>query len=136
MGMNIEDKLSWLKEINRVIKPGGRAIFYEVHADENTPAHYPTPWAQDRSMSFLAQPEQFREIVKASGFVVDGWRDLTDLARIAFADVNEPPAEPKLPPLGTRLLVGNDILAKVINLKRNLFERRVTLSEVTAVKPR
>lgn len=27
MGMNIEDKLSWLKEINRVVKPGGRVVF-------------------------------------------------------------------------------------------------------------
>jgi SAM-dependent methyltransferase len=136
MGMNIEDKLSWLKEINRVVKPGGRVVFYEVHADKNIPAHYPTPWAQDSSMSFLVPPEEFHSIVKAADFVVEGWRDLTDLARLAFSGVGEPPAEPKLSPLGTHLLVGNDILTKIFNLKRNLFEHRVTLIETAAVKPR
>lgn len=135
MGMNIEDKLSWLEEINRVVKPGGRVVLYEVHGDTNTPAHYPTPWAQDQSMSFLVKPEEFRDIVEKAGFEVDGWRDLTDLARAAFSDVSEPPDIPKLPPLGTHLLVGQDILTKVFNLKRNLFEHRVTLIETAANKP-
>ncbi|MDP6953137.1 MAG: methyltransferase domain-containing protein, partial [Alphaproteobacteria bacterium] len=30
MNMNIDDKLLWLKEIHRVLKPGCRAILYEV----------------------------------------------------------------------------------------------------------
>jgi ubiquinone/menaquinone biosynthesis C-methylase UbiE len=30
MNMNVEDKLGWLKETHRVIKPGGRAVLYEV----------------------------------------------------------------------------------------------------------
>lgn len=135
MGMNIEDKLSWLKEVQRVIKPGGRAVLYELCADINTPAHYPTPWAQDISMSFLAQPQEFRDVITAAGFVIDAWTDKTDLARIAFSEMTEPKGVPNLPPLGTHLLVGNDILTKAYNLKRNLFENRVTLIETAAVKP-
>lgn len=135
MGMNIQDKLSWLKELYRVVKPAGRVVLYEVHGDINSPAIYPTPWAQDQSMSFLVSPDEFRKIVEKAGFEVDGWRDLTDLARIAFSDVSEPPDEPKLPPLGIHLLVGRDIHKKVFNLKRNFFERRVTLIETAANKP-
>jgi len=135
MGMNIEDKLSWMKDVYRVLKPGGRVVLYELHADINTPAHYPTPWAQDISMSFLVQPVEFRNILTATGFMIDAWTDKTDLARIAFADMKEPVGAPNLPPLGTHLLVGNDILTKAYNLKRNLFEQRVTLIETAAAKP-
>jgi len=50
--------------------------------------------------------------------------------------MTEPKGEPELPELGTHLLVGNDILTKAYNLRRNLFEERVSLIETAAVKPR
>jgi cyclopropane fatty-acyl-phospholipid synthase-like methyltransferase len=135
MNMNIEDKPGWLKEVFRVLKPGGRAVLYELCAHTNSPVHYPTPWAQDGSMSFLAVPDEFRDIISAAGFEIDAWTDKTPLAKIAFADMTEPRGEPDLPELGTHLLVGNDILAKAYNLKRNLFEDRVSLIETAVVKP-
>lgn len=135
MGMNIEDKQGWMKEIFRVLKPGGRVVMYELYAGKNTQAYYPTPWAQDVSMSYLVQPEAFREVLTAAGFAVEAWNEKTDLARTVFSDMQEPPPEPKLPPLGTHLLVGNDILSKAYNLKRNLFEDRVRLIETVVAKP-
>jgi ubiquinone/menaquinone biosynthesis C-methylase UbiE len=135
MGMNIEDKLSWLKEVYRVIKPGGRAVFYEVCGNRNTPVYFPVPWAQNSSMSFLVPPEAFREVFEAAGFDVDVWNDKTDLAQKAFAHMTEPQGEPDLPELGVHLLVGNDILTKAYNLHRNLDEQRVSLIETVVVKP-
>ena len=44
MNMNVEDKLSWLKETHRVLKPGGRAVLYEVCGTNNTPLYFPVPW--------------------------------------------------------------------------------------------
>ena len=41
MNMNVEDKLSWLKEVYRVLKPGRRAVLYEVCANKNTPIYCP-----------------------------------------------------------------------------------------------
>jgi MPBQ/MSBQ methyltransferase len=136
MGMNIEDKLSWLKEVYRVLKPGGRAILYEVLGNKNTPVHFPVPWAQDDSMSFLVPPESWRELVTAAGFEIEVWNDKTDLAQIAFSQMTEPQGEPNLPELGVHLLVGNDILTKAYNLHRNLDEERVSLIEAVAVKPK
>lgn len=136
MNMNIEDKLGWLEEVFRVLKPGARAVLYEVCGHRVTPVHYPTPWAQDSSMSFLVPPDAFREVITDAGFEIDAWTDKTDLAKIAFADMTEPRGEPDLPELGTHLLVGNDILTKAYNLRRNLFEERVSLIETAAVKPR
>lgn len=135
MGMNVEDKLSWIQEAFRVLKPGGRAILYEVCGNKNAPIYFPVPWAQDSSMSFLVKPESFRETIKAAGFDITVWNDKTDLAQKAFTNVQKPVGEPNLPVLGVYLLVGNDIQTKAYNLHRNLDEERVSLIEAVAVRP-
>jgi ubiquinone/menaquinone biosynthesis C-methylase UbiE len=135
MNMNVEDKLSWLKETCRVLKPGARAVLYEVCGNKNTPAYFPVPWAQDSSMSFLVPPESFRDVVTSAGFDIAVWNDKTDLAQQAFANVAKPIGEPVLPILGVHLLVGNDIKTKAYNLHRSLDEERVSLIEAVAVKP-
>lgn len=135
MNMNIEDKMSWMEETCRVLKPGGRAIIYEVCGNKNSPLHFPVPWAQDSSMSFLVQPDAFRDVIESAGFDIVSWTDKTDLAQQAFANAKEPVGEPNLPILGVYLLVGNDIQTKAYNLHRNLDEQRVSLIETVAVKP-
>jgi hypothetical protein len=99
MNMNVEDKLSWLKEGCRVLKPGGRAV------------------------------------ITAAGFAIEVWNDRTDLARQAFANVQEPVGVPALPVLDVYMLVGRDIPSKAYSLHRNLDEERVSLIETVAVKP-
>ena len=135
MNMNIEDKLAWLRETYRVLKPGGRSVLYEVCGNKNTPLYFPVPWAQDSSMSFLVQPELFSNVIKDAGFEIKIWNDKTDLAQKAFANAKEPEGEPNLPVLGVYLLVGNDIQTKAYNLHRNLDEERVSLIETVAIKP-
>jgi len=135
MNMNVQDKQAWLNETYRVLKPGGRAIFYEVCAYKNTRLHFPVPWAQDSSMSFLVPPDSFRELIASAGFEIAAWNDKTDLARKAFANAREPVGEPNLPLLGVYLLVGRDIQTKAYNLRRNLDEECVSLIESVAVKP-
>ena len=135
MNMNIEDKLAWLKELHRVVKPKGRVVLYEVCGNKNTPVYFPVPWAQDSSISFLLEPDFFREVITSAGFEIEVWNDKTDLAQQAFAHMQEPVDNPELPELGVHLLVGNDILTKAYNLSRNLNEQRVSLIESVAVKP-
>jgi len=135
MNMNIEDKSGWLSEVYRVIKPGGRAVLYEVCGHKNSPCHFPVPWAQDSTMSFLIPPEPFRDVITSAGFDIDIWNDKTELAQKAFAHMTEPAGEPDLPVLGVHLLVGDDIKTKAYNLHRNLEEQRVSLIETVAVKP-
>ena len=135
MNMNIENKLGWLQEVYRVLKPGGRAVLYEVCGHKNSPIYFPVPWAQDDSMSFLVPPDPFRDAIMKAGFEIEVWNDKTNLARQAFAHMTEPRGEPELPELGVHMLVGNDILVKAYNLHRNLDEERVSLIETLAVKP-
>lgn len=135
MGMNVEDKVTWIREIHRVLKPGSNLVLYEVCGGANTPVYFPVPWAQDGSMSFLVPPVSFRNIVAATGFDITDWRDLTDFAREAFSQVEQPTPATELPVLGVYLLVGRDIKTKAWNLRRNLDEDRVSLIEAVAVKP-
>lgn len=135
MNMNVADKLGWLQETCRVLKPGGRAILYEVCGGRHTPLHFPVPWAQDSSMSFLVMPDLFRETLTAAGFTISAWHDKTALAREAFAGAKAPVGKPNLPVLGVYILVGNDIQTKAYNLRRNLDEDRVSLIETVATKP-
>jgi len=135
MNMNVEDKLSWLTETYRVLKPGSRAILYEVCGHKNTPQYFPVPWAQDSSMSFLVPPEAFREVITSAGFEIAVWNDKTYLAQQAFAQVKAPVGEPIFPELGVYMLVGKDVSTKAYNLHRNLDEERVSLIETVAVKP-
>lgn len=135
MNMNIEDKQTWLSEIYRVLKPGSRAVLYEVCGNINTPPYFPVPWAQDASMSFLVPPAQFRDLIRSTGFEIAAWNDKTDLARQAFANAKEPVGKPVLPELGVYMLVGEDISTKAYNLRRNLEEERVSLIEAVLVKP-
>lgn len=134
MNMNVEDKLGWLQETCRVLKPGGRAVLYEVCGGENSPLYFPVPWAQDSSMSFLVPPDSFRAVIDAAGFDIAVWQDKTDLARQAFANAKKPMGKPNLPVLGVYMLVGDDIQTKAYNLHRNLEEDRVSLIETVAVK--
>jgi len=134
MGMNVEDKIGWLMEVFRVLKPGACAVFYEVCGNKNSPVYFPVPWAQDSSMSFLEPPDSFRDVLISAGFDIDVWNDKTDLAQKAFAHMKEPMGEPELPELGVHLLVGDDILTKAYNLHRNLDEERVSLVEAVVIK--
>ena len=135
MNMNVDDKQGWLKELFRVLKPGGRAVFYEVCGHKNSPVYFPVPWAKDSSMSFLVTPDSFRDVITSSGFDIEVWNDKTDLAQQAFAQASKPVGEQKLPKLGVHMLVGNDIKTKAYNLRRNLDDERVSLIETVAVKP-
>jgi len=134
MNMNVEDKLSWLREVFRVLKPGGRAIFYEVCGNESA-LKFPVPWAQDSSMSFLIPCESFRNLLEEAGFEIAVWNDKTDLAKQAFAGMEKPVGEPRLPALGVYMLVGNDVPVKAYNLSRNLAAGHVNLIECAAEKP-
>jgi SAM-dependent methyltransferase len=134
MNMNVEDKLGWLSEVHRVLKPGGRAVLYEVCGNKNSPVIFPVPWAQDSTMSFLLPPEPFRDVIISAGFEIEVWNDKTGLAQKAFAHMTEPTGDLNLPELGVHLLVGNDIRTKAYNLHRNLDNECVSLIETVAVK--
>jgi SAM-dependent methyltransferase len=119
--MNIEDKVALYSEAYRLVRPGGRLAIHEIMAGVGGPVIFPVPWARSEDASFLAEPEQVRQIILSAGFDEIIWRDTTAVALEWFS--RPPPAS--RPPLGLHLLLGDLVPLVFQNLRRNLEEGRV-----------
>jgi ubiquinone/menaquinone biosynthesis C-methylase UbiE len=132
--MNIADKQAFYREIGRVTRPGGILLFHDIFEGKGGPLHFPVPWAEDSSISFLATPEEVRRTLDKLGFVIHDWVDTTEpslqwlVAAIEKVRVSGPP------PLGTHLLMGDTAPKKFENAIRNLREGRFVVVQARAEK--
>jgi SAM-dependent methyltransferase len=124
--MNIEDKARLYQEVHRVLKPKGRLALQEIMAGAVVPAHYPAPWAEQPTMSFLRAPEEIRNLIRCTGLVEIGWYDETEVARPWYA-ARAKAMEQGLPPLGIHLILGERFPAMSRNQMRNLEEGRIRI---------
>ena len=127
---NIEATGAAIEEAARVLRPGGTLALYEICAGPGGAPTFPVPWASDASLSYLATPEQLREIVLDRGFDEIAWRDVTGPSLEWFRDMVESmqsrPADAP-PPLGLNLLMGAETPIKAKNVVRNLEEDRIAV---------
>lgn len=114
VSMNIEDKAGLYAELRRVVRPGGRLAFFDVVAGPVQPIHFPVPWADDASISFLVSADETRALVEAAGFAPREWHDRTDDARAMPGGGVDNPLIP-------------NFAVKVANHGRNLAEDRSRL---------
>ncbi|MCU1359496.1 MAG: SAM-dependent methyltransferase, type 11 [Ilumatobacteraceae bacterium] len=120
--MNIGDKPRLFAEMRRVARPGARLAFFDILAGPVQPIDFPVPWAVDQSDSFLATPDETRDMLTANRFAVRTWQDITPEAIEFFDRLSQAPAEPS--PLGLQLLIEN-VPLKLGNLRRNAQEDRI-----------
>jgi ubiquinone/menaquinone biosynthesis C-methylase UbiE len=65
VSMNLIDKGAVVQEIARVLKPGGKLLFYEVFKKpENRGGEYPLPWSSSSEFDFSVQFEEFYELLQ------------------------------------------------------------------------
>jgi SAM-dependent methyltransferase len=125
--MNIADRDRLYAEMRRVLRSAGRLAIQDVAAGLGGEPYYPTPWAKDKSISFLSAPEVTRQKLERAGFRVLAWHDPTResleqaLARAKALETGS------LPPLGLHLLIGPNFPTVSKNMVRNLEEARITL---------
>jgi SAM-dependent methyltransferase len=132
--MNIADKRAFYTEITRVLAPGGHLLFHDIFQGTGGPPHYPVPWAEDNSISFLAPPETVRAILEEQGFDILDWEDKTRHSLDWFAATAEKIEQSGPPPLGTHLLMGDTARNKFKNVIQNLKEARVVVVQALAKK--
>jgi sarcosine/dimethylglycine N-methyltransferase len=127
VAMNIADRARLYREIQRVLKSGGRFATFDVVLSSGEP-HYPVPWARTPATSFLLTAAATREVIEPAGFRTLAWEDDTEAAKSWFAQLRAsgPPPSPNL-----GVVMGPDFPQLAANLGRNLTEGRLGI--LTAV---
>ena len=133
--MNIEDKQRLYGEMFRVVRPGGRLLLYDIVAGPGGPIHFPVPWAADPAISFLTTAEQVEGGLRAAGFDVTTWQDLTEPTREWFRKMRTRPRGPAPPPSGSRILLGSVWETMTGNMVTNFEETRLGVVRAVLVRP-
>lgn len=132
--MNIADKHAFYREISRVTRPRGALLFHDIFQGTGGPLHYPVPWAEESSISFLAAPDEVRKTLEALGFLIRDWVDKSEPSLQWFVSAIEKLKVSGPPPLGLHLLMGDTARTKFENNIRNLRERRFVVCQAHAEK--
>jgi len=126
--MHIADKNRFYAEIARVLKRGGRLLFHDIFRGHGGPPLYPTPWAEDESISTLATETEARSIIERVGLEIDQWlekvQESIEFCKMKVAQIESDGP----PPIGTHLLMGDNAKDKLQNYLRNLREDRVSVA--------
>ena len=125
--MNIPDKERLYSEVRRVLRPNGRLATQDVLSGPVTPLHYPMPWAEDPSLSYMISAQDFQNLLGSLGFKEVAWNDVTALGvkvqreRLAAASTGAPV------PLGQGVIVSKDMSKNMSNSLRNAEEGRTVV---------
>jgi ubiquinone/menaquinone biosynthesis C-methylase UbiE len=135
VAMNISDKGALYAEAFRVIRPGGTFVVYDVLQGEGGDVIYPVPWASDSSSSFLATPQDMRELLAAAGFEVISEVDSSDESLDWFQQVRTRIQREGPPPVSFATFLGEAFGHMAANQVTNLAERRIRTVMFTCSRP-
>ena len=129
VAMNIADKAGLYAEIARVLRPDAIFGIYDVCGGGAEDLHFPVPWADDASISFLASPEDMADLLDAAGFDIVETTDRSEFAKDFFDRMRQARVESGPPPLGLHLLMGKAFPDKLRNMVQNLLEGKIQPTE-------
>lgn len=136
VGMNVENKAAIFRSAARALGSGGHfALFDVMRGSGSSDLVYPLPWAEDASMSFVAEPDVYREAAEAAGFRLIAERDRRDFALEYFYGVFERIEREGQPEIGLHLLMGESAGEKLRNYVTNIEAGRIAPREMVFRKP-
>lgn len=106
VGMNIEDKAKVFSEVRRVLQPAARFTVYDVMRTAKGDIPYPMPWAATTATSFVATPDDYRRMLTAAGFKLEGEVSRRDFALELWQEMRQKSAAQGPPKLSLQVLMG------------------------------
>lgn len=132
--MNVAAKEQFYAGLDRVLKPGGRFVYYDIFSAGPSSLHFPVPWADDASISHLITTKSLGSLLHAAGLEQTGTTDQTEKGIAFLEKVLMRFRSQGLPPIGLHLLMGSKALEKLENLLRNLREKKIVLESGICIK--
>jgi ubiquinone/menaquinone biosynthesis C-methylase UbiE len=120
--MNIDDKARFMREVVRVLRPGGVFALETILAGAVPGMHLPVLWADSPAVNFLVNEAEAKALLLDAGLKERVWQDTTPRS-IALQRKRQQINERDGPPLlSLNVLVPTDFRAKVENVLRNNLE--------------
>ena len=124
--MNIRERDRLYTELRRVLKAGGRLVFYDILAgDAKSELLFPVPWSKTPATSHLLTEMETRDALLRAGFTAQVWRDVT--ASAVEWTGGQPVAAAPGSGLSLATVMGPGLAVAVENLGRNLREGRARI---------
>jgi SAM-dependent methyltransferase len=116
VGMNIEDKGALMREVARVLAPGGTFAMFDVMQVGSGALTFPFPWGERAEFSFIAPPEHYRAAAADAGLTPMAERERAQFALDFFhAAFEAMKKNGGPPPVGIHLLMRETAGQKLTN---------------------
>jgi ubiquinone/menaquinone biosynthesis C-methylase UbiE len=125
--MNIPDKQQFYSEIDRVLKPGGHFLFYDILTTAKSEIEYPMPWASEENCSFLSTEDNMHTKITNLGLTKVQSVNQTQAGIVFFDALVAKLKEFGPPKMGINVLMGETTKPKLMNLLTHLKNDELVL---------
>ena len=113
--MNIFEKKKFYSEIFRVLKTGGKFLYYDIFKSSDNDINYPMPWASRQDLSHLINIAELEKILNSIGFNSFSKKNQTDAGLASIKQMLSHIKEFGPPIMGLNVLMGKDTKQKILN---------------------
>lgn len=133
--MNVADRDGFYGEAFRVLKPGAFFALTEHGLGPKGSPHFPVPWSEDGSGSYLVPPDETVSALVRAGFTGVLVTDTGPGYLAGYKRAMELRAKGALPAFGVHILLGEQAAIKGQNAARNIEEGRTHPIQVICRRP-
>ena len=129
--MCIADKQKLYSEVKRVLKKGGRFIYYDVLKKSNELLNYPLPWVDEAANNHLITSSWLEEQLHSLGFKKISSQDQTQKGTYFLSSFLAKAEDKPAIFAGQKILMGDNAFDKITNLHQALKDGIVGLESGT-----
>ncbi|WP_293266547.1 class I SAM-dependent methyltransferase [Neptunomonas sp.] len=128
--LNMPDKISALKECQRILIPGGHIILHEVlTGNHHETMQFPVPWARHPALSHLISTRDMNDLVNSTSLTIRSMEDWTAEALSWRNRQTNKQKKPQTPVVSPSMILGSEFTLMGKNVQRNLENDAIRIVE-------